>query len=65
MRTARRRVSQVISVGRMVSPDVLTILDDVKEPGRLADLIASSLNFQIPEAQKVLECSTPCNALPW
>ena len=63
MRTARRRVSQVISVGRMVSPDVLTILDDVKEPGRLADLIASSLNFQIPEAQKVLECSTPCKRL--
>ena len=35
------------------------VLEDVSEPGRLADLIAANLGLKVIEAQEILaECST-------
>ncbi len=45
----------MIGLGRPLSPDILLVLDDVNDPGRVADLIASNLGVKVPEAQKVLE----------
>src|SRR5690606_2647148 len=48
-------LEKIIAHGKMLSPDILLVLDDVTDPGRLADLIASNLGLKVSDAQKVLE----------
>lgn len=55
MRTVRELLERVISLGRVLSPDILMILDDITDPGRLADLVASNLGLKVSEAQDILE----------
>ena len=55
MRSVRENLEKVISVGKVLSPDILMILEDIKEPGRLADLVSSNLNLRVEEAQIILE----------
>jgi ATP-dependent Lon protease len=55
IRTAKEQIEKIIALGRALSPDILLVLDDVSDPGRLADLIASNLGIKVPDAQKVLE----------
>jgi ATP-dependent Lon protease len=57
VRNAREQLEKIIALGRMLSPDILLILDDVSDPGRLADLIASNLGLKVSDAQRVLETS--------
>lgn len=57
IRNAREQIEKIIGLGRVLSPDILLVLDDVTEPGRLADLIASNIGLKISDAQAVLETS--------
>ncbi len=59
IRTAKEQLEKIIALGRMLSPDILLVLDDVSEPGRLADLIASNLGLKVADAQRVLETEDP------
>jgi len=54
-RTAKESIEKIIALGRTVSPDILLQIDDVKDPGKLSDLIASQLGLKVHDAQKVLE----------
>ncbi|MGZ3693027.1 MAG: endopeptidase La [Bdellovibrionota bacterium] len=55
MRNVRENLEKVISLGKVLSPDILMVLDDVADPGRLADLVASNLGLKMAEAQSLLE----------
>jgi ATP-dependent Lon protease len=55
MRNVRENLEKVISLGKVLSPDILMVLDDVSDPGRLADLVASNLGLKMSEAQSLLE----------
>ncbi|MGZ3702892.1 MAG: endopeptidase La [Bdellovibrionota bacterium] len=55
MRNVRENLEKVISLGKVLSPDILMVLDDVSDPGRLADLVASNLGLKMAEAQTLLE----------
>jgi ATP-dependent Lon protease len=59
IRNAKEHLEKIIALGRMLSPDILLVLDDVADPGRLADLIASNLGLKVADAQKVLETFNP------
>lgn len=59
IRNAKEQLEKIIALGRMLSPDILLVLDDVSDPGRLADLIASNLGLKVTDAQKVLEMNDP------
>ena len=63
MRNIKDQLEKVITYGKTLSPDILMILEDIKEPGRLADLIASNLNLHVAEAQMVLETIEPIERL--
>lgn len=63
MRTCREHLEKIIALGRTLSPDILLILDDVSEPGRLSDLVASNLGLKVTDAQKVLETQDPIEKL--
>lgn len=55
VRTAKECIEKTISLGKALSPDILLVLDDVTDPGRIADLIASNMGLKVEDAQRVLE----------
>lgn len=63
MRNVREQLEKVISLGKMLSPDILMVLDDITDPGRLADLVASNLGLKVAEAQMILETTNAADRL--
>ncbi len=63
MRTITEQLEKIIALGRILSPDILTVLEDIKDPGRLGDLVASNLNLHVAEAQLILETLDPVERL--
>ena len=63
VRVVRENLEKVVSLGKVLSPDILMILEDVTEPGRLADLVASNLGLKVHEAQSILAVSNPIDRL--
>jgi ATP-dependent Lon protease len=63
MRNIREQLEKVINMGKVLSPDILMILEDIKDAGRLADLVASNLNLHVAEAQSILEVLDPMERL--
>ncbi len=62
-RTVKENLEKVISLGKVLSPDILMVLEDIQDPGRLAHLVASNLNLKVSEGQKVLEINDPVERL--
>jgi ATP-dependent Lon protease len=58
-RAVRENLEKVVSLGKILSPDILMILEDVSDPGRLADLVASNLGLKVHEAQSILAVQDP------
>lgn len=63
LRAVRENLEKVVSLGKILSPDILMILEDVRDPGRLADLVAANLGLKVGEAQKVLAIYDPIKRL--
>jgi ATP-dependent Lon protease len=63
MRTVKEQLSDVVGLGNMVAPELLQIVEDMNEPGRLADLVISNLAMKMNDAQKVLETIKPLERL--
>ena len=55
MRSVRENLELVINKGKVLSPDILMVLEDIHNPSRLADLVASNLNLKVEQAQELLE----------
>src|SRR5512139_273460 len=63
MRSIREQLERIVSYGKLVSPDLMFILDSVDDPGRLADLVASNLDLTVEKAQEILEIVDPIDRL--
>lgn len=63
LRVVRENLEKVVSLGKVLSPDILMILEDVRDPGRLADLVAANLGLKVAEAQRVLAVFDPVERL--
>ena len=63
MKAVREKLEKVVSLGKNISSDILMVLEDIHDPGRLSDLIASNLNLRVEQAQKVLEIHHPIERL--
>ncbi len=63
MRNLKDFLERIIAHGKVFSPDILLVLDDVVDPGRTADLVASNLDLKVPDAQKILETENPADRL--
>ena len=63
MRSVKEASEKILNLKGMASPDVMSILEAIDEPGRLADLVASNLKIKIEEAQDILETFDPFERL--
>ncbi|MBN2333253.1 MAG: endopeptidase La [Deltaproteobacteria bacterium] len=59
MRTVKERLERVISLGKSISPEVAVVLENINDPGRLADLIVSNLGLKVEVSQEFMETIDP------
>ncbi|MBC15867.1 Lon protease [Pseudodesulfovibrio profundus] len=63
IRSSREQSERILTLRGISSQDIMSVLNNVSEPGRLADLIASNLRMKVDVAQKILECQDPMDRL--
>ena len=56
-RTVVSQFEQYIKLNKKIAPEVLVSLNQIEEPSKLADTVASHLNLKIAEKQELLEVS--------
>jgi len=54
-RTVISQFEQYIKLNKKIPPEVLVSINQIEEPGKLADTVASHLTLKIPEKQELLE----------
>ena len=63
MRNVREHCEKILVLRGEMTGDVITILQSIEEPGKLADLVASNLRLNIEDSQQLLEISDPMQRL--
>jgi len=58
LRTVGEHVQELLPL-KNLPPEISAIMENVQQPGRVADLVASHLMLQVPDAQSVLEDADP------
>ncbi|HJV35078.1 endopeptidase La [Geomonas sp.] len=63
IRTVKEELGKIVALGKAVSPEVMVIVENMQEPGALADLVASNIGLKVEEAQGLLEVIDPLERL--
>jgi len=63
VRNVRGSMERAASLGKNISPEVLAIIANLDDAGRLADLCASNLELKVEDAQSVLNIYEPVTRL--
>ncbi|TAJ30984.1 MAG: endopeptidase La [Nitrospirae bacterium] len=59
MRTVKEQLEKIVSLGKVLMPDVMVVIENLEDPGRLADMAASNLGLKVEVTQDVLEIEDP------
>jgi len=59
VRNVRASMERAANLGKNISPEVLAIISNLDDAGRLADLSASNLELKVEDAQSVLDIFDP------
>ncbi|HEY6333630.1 MAG TPA: endopeptidase La, partial [Blastocatellia bacterium] len=54
-RSVRSSLERAITLGKNISSEIMAIVANLEDPGRLADVVASNLELKVDDAQSVLE----------
>jgi ATP-dependent Lon protease len=63
MRNVRGSMEKAANLGKNISPEVMAIIANLDDAGRLADLSASNLELKVEDAQSVLEIADTTSRL--
>ena len=63
VRTVKELMGKVVAFGKFTVPDIISVIENLDDPGRLADMIASNLGLKVETAQEVLEILDPVKRL--
>src|SRR2546426_2742463 len=63
MRTVKEQIERIVSLGKVLIPDVMIVIENLEDPGRLADMVASNLGLKVEVTQAVLEIIDPIKRL--
>jgi ATP-dependent Lon protease len=63
MRNVKELVDKSLALGKSFLPDIIVLIENIEEPGRLADLVASNLGLKAEQAQELLEQTDPIDRL--
>ncbi|MFM8550834.1 MAG: LON peptidase substrate-binding domain-containing protein, partial [Nitrospiraceae bacterium] len=59
MRTVKEQLERIVGLGKTLMPDVMVVIENLEDPGRLADMVASNLGLKVEVTQEVLEVEAP------
>ncbi len=59
VRNVRGSMERAASLGKNISPEVLAIIANLEDAGRLSDLSASNLELKVEDAQSILDIAEP------
>jgi len=59
IRTVKEQLDKAVSYGKTILPDIMVVIENLDDPGRLADLVASNLGLKAEQAQEILEVIDP------
>jgi ATP-dependent Lon protease len=63
MRNVREHCEEILVLRGEITGDIITVLQSIEEPGKLADLVASNLRLKIEDSQRLLEITDPIKRL--
>jgi len=63
IRTVKEQLERLVTLGRSVFQEVMMVLENITDPGRMADLVASNLGLRVEEGQSILEIEDPMRRL--
>ena len=63
LRSAKEALDRVLSLGKVLMPDVMVVIENLDEPGRLADIIVSNIGVKVETTQELLEIQDPIERL--
>ncbi|HEX7503396.1 MAG TPA: LON peptidase substrate-binding domain-containing protein, partial [Acidobacteriota bacterium] len=55
IKNLRQKFEQASKLGKQISNEIMIIAENIEEPGKLADIIASNLELKIEDSQAILE----------
>ena len=59
IRTVCEQLTKVMELGKQISPEVMVILENIQDPGSMADLVSSNIGLKVADAQALLEINDP------
>ncbi len=59
MRNIKEQMDKSVTLGKPLMPDIMVLIENMDDPGRLADLVASNLILKAEQAQDLLETMNP------
>src|SRR5208283_5309786 len=63
IRNVKEHMDKVVALGKTVLPDVMVVIENIDDQGRLADLITANLGLKTDQAQEILEMADPVGRL--
>ncbi len=63
MRSVKEQMNKSVALGKSLLPDIMVLIENVEEPGKLTDLVASNLGLKTEQAQEILEMRHPISRL--
>jgi ATP-dependent Lon protease len=63
IRNVKEQMEKAVSLGKNILPDIMVVIENLNEPGRLADLVASNLGLKTEQAQEIIEITDPVKRL--
>jgi ATP-dependent Lon protease len=63
VRNVKEQLDKAVTLGKNILPDIMVVIENVDDPGRLADLVASNLGLKTDLAQEILEIRYPVKRL--
>ncbi|MDF1553689.1 MAG: endopeptidase La [Deferrisomatales bacterium] len=63
MRSVREKLEEIINMGKGISTEIMMVLENLEDSGRLADIVAANVNLKVADAMQVLEAVRPSERL--
>ncbi len=63
MRTVQNQLAQLQAISNALAPEVMVVVENIEDPGGLADLVVGNLSLKIHHAQELLEVFDPVERL--
>jgi ATP-dependent Lon protease len=59
MRNVKEQIEKLVSFGKVILPDIMVVIENVDDPGKLADLAVANMGLKVEQAQEILEVTDP------